>query len=273
MMEVPAMNRPWRAISAAALLCSKLHAQTPPAPVAPTPPPPAVAPAAPAPPAATPSAPVPGAASAPAPLDQGPDTLPSLDTPPTTIIVHPKAGTVAVVGNAAPREALPIRAERRLALLGELGWNSLGGFGPSITFHAHPHVSFDLGAGLSLEGWKLGLRSRYNFLLSEVTPFVGVGLLGATGFDAPSQDISTDGDDSDLNIKIRPCGFVQAVAGVDWTSPGGFTMVGAVGYAFLLGGDNVEILTGVPTEEQERGLDALFRSSVVLSLGIGYSFR
>jgi hypothetical protein len=90
---------------------------------------------------------------------------------------------------------------------------------------------------------------------------------------SPSQDISTDGDDSELNIKIRPCGFVQAVAGVDWTSSGGFTLVGTVGYAFLLGGDNVEIVTGVPSEDEEQAFDALFRSSVVLSLGIGYSFR
>jgi len=160
-----------------------------------------------------------------------------------------------------------------LALLGETGWNSLPGFGPTLTFHAHPHLSFDLGAGLSAVGGKLGLRSRYNFLASEVTPFVGVGLIGATGIDAPSQDISTDGDDSELNVKIRSCGFLQTVAGVDWTSSGGFTLVGAVGYAWLLGGDNVKILTGVPTEKQEKALDVLFRSSIVLSLGIGYSFR
>jgi len=213
----------------------------------------------------------PGPAPSPAPLDQGPDTLPSLDAP-TVVVVHPKPGPVAVLGNTAPREALPVRAERRLALMGELGWNTLSGFGPTLTFHAHPHLSFDLGAGISPEGFKLGLRPRYNLLSSEVTPFVGVGLIGASGIDSPSQDLSTDGSDS-LTIKIRPCGFMQAVAGIDWTSPGGFTMLGALGYAWLLGGDNVQVLTGVPDAEQEEALDAVFRSGIVISLGIGYSFR
>jgi len=269
------MNRIWRSTSAAALMCSStLRAQTPPAPVVPASPPPAAAPAAPAaPPAAAPAAPAaaPGPAPTAAPLDQGPDTLPSLEGP-TVVVVQPKPGTVAVLGNAPAREAIPVRAERRLALMGELGWNTLSGFGPTVTFHAHPHLSFDLGTGISTEGFKLGLRSRYNFLLGEVTPFVGVGLIGATGIDSPSQDLSTDGSDS-LTIKIRPCGFLQAVAGVDWTSPGGFTMLGALGYAWLLGGDNVQVVTGVPDEEQEQVFDAVFRSSIVISLGIGYSFR
>jgi hypothetical protein len=259
------MNRIWRSTSAAALLCSSaLRAQTPP---------PAAAPAAPPAPATVAPAGAPGPAPPPAPLDQGPDTLPSLDAPATVVVVHPKPGNVAVVGNATPREPLPVRAERRLALMGELGWNTLSGFGPTLTFHAHPHLSFDLGAGLSPEGWKLGLRSRYNFLSSEVTPFVGVGLIGASGIDSPSQDLSSDGDNSELNIKVRPCGFLQTVVGVDWTSSGGFTLVGALGYAWLLGGDNVEVVTGVPSEEDERVFDAVFRSAIVISLGIGYSFR
>jgi hypothetical protein len=41
----------------------------------------------------------------------------------------------------------------------------------------------------------------------------------------------------------------------------------------MLTDDNVEILTGVPTSEERRAFDALFRSSVVISIGIGYSFR
>jgi hypothetical protein len=50
------------------------------------------------------------------------------------------------------RAGLPIRARRRLALLGEVGWNGIAGFGPNLVFHVDPHFSFDLGAGLSLLG-------------------------------------------------------------------------------------------------------------------------
>jgi hypothetical protein len=209
-----------------------------------------------------------GAPTAP-PVDQGPDTLPSLDEEePAT----PAPAAAPPAAPAAPvRPPPPIRAQRRIALLGELGWNGLAGFGAIVTYHVHPHVSFDLGAGLAAVGGKLGLRARYNISKKPVTPFLGVGIMGATGFDAPTRDIGSD--DSELNIELKPAAFVQAVAGIDWTSPSGFTLVGAVGYAWLVTGDNVVILTGEPTPEEERGLDAVFRSGVVISVAIGYSFR
>jgi len=165
-----------------------------------------------------------------------------------------------------------VRAERRIALLGELGWNGLAGFGPVLTFHVLPEWSLDLGAGLALVGWKVGLRTRYNFLRSNVTPFIGAGVLGASGFDTPSQNMFGS-NQNEVNVKIHASAFLQTVAGVDWTSPDGFTLVGALGYAFLLSGDNVEVITGEPSAEQERALDAFFRSSIVLSLALGYSFR
>ena len=97
--------------------------------------------------------------------------------------------------------------------------------------------------------------------------------MGATGFDAPSRDLAAQNDDSDLNIELRPSAFLQAVAGIDWTSRSGFTLVGALGYAWLLTGDNVVIVTGEPTAEEQQGIDIVFGSSIVLSIAIGYSFR
>jgi len=256
---------------------ARAQAAPPPAPLSPPAPPPA-----PAQPPAPPPAPLPpasasetsvrepdtGGVPAPAPVDQGPDTLPSLDeeAPPPPVAAPP------LVSAAALRPPPPVRALRRIALLGELGWNGLAGFGAIVTYHAHPHLSFDLGAGLAAVGGKLGLRARYNVSTKSVTPFLGMGIMGATGFDAPTRDIGDD-DNSELNIELRPSAFLQAVAGIDWTSPGGFTLIGGVGYAWLITGDNVVILTGEPTEEEKQGLDALFRSGVVISIAIGYSFR
>jgi hypothetical protein len=181
--------------------------------------------------------------------------------------------TVTVVSVGQTRAAQPVRAERRLALLGELSWNGLAGFGPILTFHAYPQLSVDLGAGLAFVGWKLGVRTRYNFLTSEVTPFVGAGFLVASGFDAPSQDISADDDNRELNIKLRPSAFFQGTVGLDYTDSDGFTFLGALGYAVLISHDNVEIVTGTPTEDEKRALNALFKSGIVISIGIGYSFR
>jgi hypothetical protein len=205
------------------------------------------------------------------PLDQGPDTLPPLEEEP--VIQRPaRPPGVNVVSSGGARRQ-PIRAERRLALLGELGWNSLAGFGVNVSFHAHPRLSFDLGVGLAAIGGKVGLRARYNLLDKAVTPFVGAGVLAGSGFDAPAQDLAADDENRELNIQLEPSTFLQAVVGVDWTSRSGFTLVGALGYAWLLTSDPVEVITGVPTEEEERAFDVLFRSSIVISIAIGYSFR
>lgn len=229
------------------------------APAAPTPAPPA-----PAPPLEAPTP------LEPPPIDQGPDTLPALEEPPS--LTPPPLASIPTK-TPVERSQLPVRRERRLALLGELGWNSLAGVGPNITFHAHPHLSFDLGAGLAAIGGKIGLRARYNALESEVTPFIGAGVMLGSGFDAPSSNLASDMDNRELNVKILPSTFLQAVLGVDWTSRDGFTLIGAAGYAWLLGRDNVEIITGTPTAEERRALDIAFRSSLVVSVAIGYSFR
>jgi len=275
MTSIPA-NELWRTTGAtAALLCSasllypsSAPAQGPPAPTAPS-----AAPRAPgSSPAPTPVAPAVAPPAAPAPLDQGPDTLSPLEPTPDVVEIEKPQG-VAVVAVGPVRLPLPVRAERRLAVLGELSWNGIAGFGPNLTFHAHPHVSVDLGAGLALVGWKVGLRTRYNFLKSEVTPFLGAGFLAATGFEAPTQDLASEDDNRELNIKLNPSAYFQATCGLDYTDSDGFTFLGALGYASQLTHDNVEIVTGEPTKEEREVLDLFFRSGLVLSIAIGYSFR
>jgi hypothetical protein len=251
--------------------------QTPPEPPspAPVPAPPPVPPAPPGPPVSGAGTPVrqPDSTIAPAapPLDQGPDTLPSLDEEPAAAPKPPAKKRAKPA--SAKKPPLPIRADRRLALLGELGWNGLAGFGAIVSLHANPHVTFDLGAGLAAVGGKLGLRTRYNFSEKRVTPFVGVGIMGATGFEAPTRDLAANDDDSELNIELKPSAFLQTVAGIDWTARDGFTLIAALGYAFMLTPDNVVIITGVPTEDEKRGLDIAFRSGIVISIAMGYSFR
>jgi hypothetical protein len=198
--------------------------------------------------------------------------LPPLETP-SGVVQVTKPQTVTVVAVGQTRAAQPVRAERRLALLGELSWNGLAGFGPILTFHAYPKLSIDLGTGLAFVGWKLGVRARYNFLTSEFTPFVGAGFMVASGFDAPPQQDQGVGDNSELNIKLRPSVFFQGTFGLDYTDSDGFTFLGALGFAPLLSKDNVEIVTGTPDADEQRALNALFKSGVVISIAIGYSFR
>lgn len=214
---------------------------------------------------------------------QGSDTLPTLDEAPIVVpepaVEAPPPATVVVQTPAqkAKRSALgPIRARRRLALLGEVGWNGIAGFGPILVYHFTPHFSTDLGAGLSLLGWKVGVRGRYNFLTGPVTPFVGVGFMSGSGFgDSPIPINENDPDPTreTVNIKIKHSAWLQTVAGVDWIAPSGFNLLGTAGWAQLLSPDPVEVVTGTPTADEQRAFDAFFRSNIVLTIALGYSFR
>jgi len=211
------------------------------------------------------------------------DTLPSLDEgavlappepeplpppPPPAVLQDPSK-------KAAPRPLGPIRAQRRLALLGEVGWNGIAGFGPTLTYHVDPHFSVDLGAGLSLLGWKVGMRGRYNFLTGRVTPFVGAGMMGAQGWGDSPIPINDQQDPTreTVNVKILPSAWVQAVGGVDWIAPSGFNLVGAAGYAWVISHDPVQVVTGVPNAEERLAFDVVFRSNIVITVALGYSFR
>ena len=216
---------------------------------------------------------------------QGSDTLPTLDdsTPPAepSEPVEPAEPVQPVVlldpsQKPARLPAGPIRAQRRLALLGELGWNGIAGFGPNLIFRAHPNLSIDLGLGLSLLGWKVGLRGRYLLFKGPVTPFIGVGVMTAGGFGSEPIEISDKNENPNrtpLNVKIKPSVWLQSVVGVDWVASKGFTLIGTAGWASVLSSDPVEIVTGTPTPDEDEALDAIFRSSVVITIALGYSFH
>ena len=213
---------------------------------------------------------------------QGTDTLPTLDdSTPLASPAEPAAPVPPVVlldpsQRPARRWVGPIRAQRRLALLGEVGWNGIAGFGPNLTYRVHPNVSVDLGAGISLVGWKVGLRGRYLLLRGPVTPFIGVGVMGAGGFGSQPLELRSKDEDptlEPLNVKILPSAWLQTVAGVDWVAPNGFTLIGSVGYAALLSHDPVQITTGTPKKDEQQAMDAIFRSSIVITIALGYSFR
>ncbi|MEO6598478.1 MAG: hypothetical protein ABIQ16_01305 [Polyangiaceae bacterium] len=215
---------------------------------------------------------------------QGADALPTLDeqpivAPDTTLPSDASAPLPVTVLKSPEQKARhpeygPIRARRRLALLGEVGWNGIAGFGPNLVYHVDPHFSVDMGAGLSLLGWKVGLRGRFNLLTGPVTPFVGVGFMGGGGFgDSPIPINEEESSRETVNVKIRPSAWLQTVVGVDWIAPSGFNLVGAGGYAFLLSHDPVQVVTGTPNSEDERAFDVAFRSNVVLTIALGYSFR
>lgn len=236
------------------------------------------APVAPAPePSAPPPAPV--ASPSPSPVPLAPQPAP------------PQAATGPVASPATPppdtRPRGPIRAIRRLALTGEVGWNGIAGFGPVLTYYAVPKVAFDFGGGISLEGWKVGVRGRYNFVTGPVTPFLGAGFMATSGIKNIPYDPNEahDGEPNQVTcvpsstcrapvtLNVAPSYFIQGVVGVDYIHRGGFTLIGSLGYARLLNHDNVEIVEGELTKDEQRAVNALFKSGPVITVGVGYAFQ
>ena len=175
------------------------------------------------------------------------------------------------------RPLLPIRARRKLALLGEVGWNGLAGFGPILTYHVDPHFSADFGVGFSLLGWKVGARGRYNFLTSPFTPFVSLGFNYAGGFGQfttdPSSDPNADPNREPVTIDQGPSYLIQSTLGFDFIHRRGFTMLGTLGYAWLLNHDNYRVLAGTLKPDEKQGFDIAFRGGLVLGMAFGYAFE
>lgn len=165
-------------------------------------------------------------------------------------------------------QTAPVRAERRLFVLGEFGWNSLAGLGVNAGYHLHPHLTVEAGLGFSLLRLKGGARLRANLLQGAWTPFVAAGALIGAG-EGSEQDFSLGGPP--FSYRLRPSPFAQVVAGVDFTAADGVTFLATAGWAFLLG-DNVEITDGAPSASQRGWMRTAFGSGPVVSLAVGYSF-
>jgi len=175
------------------------------------------------------------------------------------------------------RPQLPIRARRKLALLGEVAWNGLAGFGPVLTYHVDPHFSADFGLGFSLLGWKVGARGRYNFLTSPFTPFVSLGFNYAGGLGQfttdPSSGANADPNREPVTIDQGPSQLIQGTVGFDFIHRRGFTMLGTLGYAWLLNHDNYRVLAGTLKPDEKQGFDIAFRGGLVLGVAFGYAFE
>lgn len=175
------------------------------------------------------------------------------------------------------RPPVPIRERRKLALLGEVAWNGLAGFGMILTYNVSPHVSLDLGGGFSLLGWKAGVRGRYNLLESPMTPFFGVGFNATSGFGEltsdPSKDSHAEPDAQPFTLNVKASYLVQTVLGFDFVHRHGFNMTGTLGWAWLLNKNNVVLVDGSLTRDEKRAIDIVFKGGLVLGLAWGYAFE
>jgi outer membrane protein W len=176
------------------------------------------------------------------------------------------------------RPPVPVRERRRLAFLGEIGWNGLAGFGGILTYNVVPNFAMDLGAGGSLLGWKAGVRGRWNILTTPLTPYLGIGFNATSGLgqftddDRNNSDSAFSSTPNPVTLEVKDSYFMQTVVGIDYTHRRGFTMQLSLGYAKLLNKNNVRIIAGHPRAEQQMAYDIVWKSGAVVSSAFGYAF-
>ncbi|MCF6171442.1 MAG: hypothetical protein L3J66_10735 [Bacteroidales bacterium] len=171
-------------------------------------------------------------------------------------------------------EDLPVRLTRSFGISMDMGWNGLVGFGPTIQYYVSPHVGIDGGIGLSATGLKFGARGRYLFLEKIFTPFAGAGFNYGMGLGGSGLSVLTNDDNGNvIDYYVKPSAFLQLTAGGDLLTGGGFFLLFDMGYSILLSEDNIVIVSGTPTVNQQQGLKGLHGSGIVIEVGIGFVFK
>jgi hypothetical protein len=171
----------------------------------------------------------------------------------------------------APITVLPSRTLRKNSISIESGYNSLVGTGFVYSRNIHPHFTLDTGVGFSLRGGQVGLRGRYNLLKSNVTPFVGLGVMYATGIKGDAQ-VKDDARDVDYIATLDQSVLTQGSLGVSWQTRHGLSLLGMVGYTPLLTGPNFKVKSGRAPQVDRDILAKAFDGGPTLALNIGYTF-
>lgn len=203
---------------------------------------------------------------------------------PAATAPEPSPGAVPDASTAAPAGApdalapatdvaAPAAAERRFSVAGEVGWNGLAGLGPVLSWRFAPHFAADAGVGLAGTGLKGGARLRWNPVAGRWSPVLAAGVMLGSGLpdDPLEMEMVERGVVYRYAYRILPSPFVQAVTGVEYLGPSGFTWLLTVGYARLLR-DNLEILSGSPSAMMRDAMRWAYGSGPVISTSFGGSF-
>lgn len=165
-----------------------------------------------------------------------------------------------------------IRMKKRASVGLDLTWNGLAGLGALMSYHITEQLSGDVGIGLSGVGLKTGVRARYNFTTASFTPFVGLGAMMGGGTAGRSIEMEDNENGNKIEVQLEESYFIQTVLGFDYISDGGFMLLGQLGYANLIGDDNVKVVSGIPNDTQKAVIDITYKSGLVLGFVIGYAF-
>lgn len=163
-----------------------------------------------------------------------------------------------------------VRADRKVAIAGSIGFKSLAGVGGLVTYYATPHIAIDAGAGLGLQVFKGGVRGRYLFTKKRFTPYVGLGLSHSP---LAIEDVQVDNSNgSDYLIDLKASTYGQLSLGLEFLGYNGFLLGFDVGYSKLMNEDNFTNQGDPFDAETQLAFDIIYGSSLNFSFTMGYAF-
>ncbi|RYF09475.1 MAG: hypothetical protein EOO40_06815 [Deltaproteobacteria bacterium] len=188
----------------------------------------------------------------------------------TTHLLMAVGASPGITASETPVTARAAQARRPLFVGAELGLNGLTGFGAIVSYQFAEHFALDAALGFSSQMGRGGIRGRYTLRTGPVSPFVGVGVMYASGTPLDVRGCSAG---KPITYRIDGGAFVQAVGGVKWMHRSGFTLLGSLGWTELVSTrSNIRAKTGTMTAQTRKRLDAAAGSGPVAAISVGYSF-
>jgi hypothetical protein len=142
----------------------------------------------------------------------------------------------------------------------EAAYNGLTGVGGLVSYDLSSRLALDAGVGASFAGPKAGIRARYSFPLTWLSPFVGVGFSMAAGTGA--DPVVMHQTFLPTVYKVTPSPYAQLVVGLANAWDNGLTLLVTAGWAQLLREKNL-IWVAAPTIEYREQLPRFMGSDVI----------
>ncbi len=174
-------------------------------------------------------------------------------------------------------EAVPAVKRARFGVTAEVGMNSLSSLlGTSFTYYPSANAAVDFGFGLSLGGFRPGVRGRYIIHAGRhVLPFVGGAVKFAMGGGDEPVTLTKSSDDGfgeEYELKIKPATFVDFLGGVEFHF-GHFRWDIGTGWSQSLNQHNWTLVSGPPLEQEDEDVfDLLYGSGFTLYTALGAWF-
>ena len=182
-----------------------------------------------------------------------------------------------VVLAAAPRRY----PQSSLALV--LGWGGPYGWGVEYSQMVLPNLDINAGLGLSVNGGKVGVGTRYYFTPErKVSGWAGLNLVHSSGINnvqITSSNNNTGGGYPGNSptttgvINYKATNLLHLRGGMRWQPVRRFAMFGALGYGISMNGETLEYVSGNFDQPTRDALQLLAPGGVEVSLGIALGFN